>query len=78
MRVSVDISFYTCPDCGATYGYPRHYKRDDCPFCLKRERDNLSDLIYEKNEEIDAMYRKESALRGTISRYKNKLKAVRS
>lgn len=73
MGVTIEIDFYTCGDCGGTYGYPKRYDYSDCPFCLKRERNELEVMIDEKNERINKQDRSVSALKGTITRLKNRI-----
>ncbi len=72
MSVSVEFSYYTCSDCGATFGYPSKYRRNNCPFCLLRERNDLENRMDEKNEELSKQYRSICGLKGAITRLKNK------
>lgn len=74
MAVSVEMSFYTCSECGGTYGYPQRYKYSDCPFCLMRERNNMEVRIDEKNVELSNQYRTIIGLKGAATRLKNNLK----
>lgn len=46
MSVSIEMSYYTCRDCGGTYAYTVNYRKgyalgSPCPYCLDREKDRL-------------------------------------
>lgn len=73
MGVNVEMKYYTCWECGATYGYPDKYDGDDCPFCMKRENEAM--LIEKGSQALEIMRLSHvmSGLRGTITRMKNNI-----
>ena len=70
MSVNLLMTFYTCGDCGATYGYPAKYDHDDCPFYLKREDAYKASRISELWADIEKRDNSIRGLRGTITRIK--------
>lgn len=74
MAVTVEMKYYTCIDCGATYGYPKNYHGDNCPFCLKRDHDGLVNDFSKRGVYVSELHNTIRGLRGTITRMKNNIK----
>lgn len=73
MKITIEMRLITC-HCGTVYAIPDwlHHSSYACPLCARRTIRGL-DIDYEElSERMEKLERSNAALRGTITRMKNK------
>jgi hypothetical protein len=72
LSVTVELKLIGCPKCGCAYGVPFHLDRHLCPSCAARTVQETRYEVDAANEELCGRDRTIAALKGALTKAKER------